>query len=104
MMRKNTLHSFFFCFILLSISIFVNAQQNNPLVNSGELIERGVKLHDEEKYKDAIKLYAQVPKSDTNYHLALHEIILSHYADSNYNACIPLINEGIKYFPDKMFR
>jgi uncharacterized protein len=82
----------------------LKAQQNNPLINSGELIEKGVKLHDQEKYKEAVKLYLQIPKSDTNYHLALHEVLLSYFADSNYNACLPLIDEGVKYFPEKMFR
>lgn len=103
-MRKNTLYALSFTFLFFFFSGFLLAQQNNPLVNSGELIEKGIKLHEEEKYKDAIKLYTQIPRSDTNYHLALHEIILSHYADSNYKACLPLIDEGIKYYPDKMFR
>src|SRR5262249_35809447 len=70
----------------LLCSFLLPAQENNPLINSGEIIKEAVKLHDEGKYKEAISLYKKINRSDTNYVFAMYELALSYSADSQYNA------------------
>lgn len=62
----------------------VSAQQRIKPEASGVLLEKGIKLHDEKKYKEAIALYKQINRNDTNYSSALHELSLSYYSDSNF--------------------
>jgi len=72
---------------LLSVSFFatyLQAQQPLKLVNSGEVIQEGIKLHDKGAYKKAIELYRQVPEGDTNYNVALNEQLVSLLADSSF--------------------
>ncbi|HET9055961.1 MAG TPA: tetratricopeptide repeat protein [Chitinophagaceae bacterium] len=74
-------------FTLLSIAtplLNILAQQNNPLINSGETIKEGIKLSDEGKYKEAIDYFIKVSPSDTNYVWALYEIAYASQSDSQY--------------------
>ena len=86
-------------FVLLIISFSSIAQQNNPLINSGELIKKGQDLHDAGKYKEAIEAYRQINRSDTNYSRALYELSLSCYSDSQMNAALEYAKEGLKIVP-----
>jgi len=81
----------------LFISLFA---QDNHRINSGELIEQGIKLHDEGKYKDAISLYRKISHSDTNYARAMYEMSLSLMSDSNYTEAKQVCEAGLKE-PDK---
>lgn len=76
------------------------AQQKNKPDASGVLIEKGIKLHDEKKYKEAIALYKQVNRNDTNYITALHELSLSYYSDSNFLESKNAAELGLKLFPE----
>lgn len=59
--------------------ISVQAQQNfRELERSVTIIERGVKLHDEEKYEEAITEFKKVHRNDSNYYLASVEILNSY--------------------------
>ena len=80
---------FFYCAIF---------SQDNSRINSGELIEQGIKLNDEGKYKEAIELYHKISHSDTNYCRALYEMSLTYSADSNYTAALSACQEGLKQF------
>src|SRR5580765_6055931 len=82
----------------LHFSFIYIFSQDNPRINSGELIEEAIKLHDQGKYKEAIDLYHKISHSDTNYCRALYEMSLSYSADSNYNAAIKACGEGLKQF------
>ena len=54
-------------FAVLSLgSLYSIAQENNPLINSAEAIKAGIKLYDEDKYKEAFKEYQKVKSGDTN--------------------------------------
>ena len=53
--------------LLLSTSLQAQKAINNPLVNSKEVIAKGILLHDEGKYKEAINEFLKVPASDTGY-------------------------------------
>jgi hypothetical protein len=83
-MKKHL--SFLYCTFLCASTLF--AQENNPLINSGETIDEAVKLHDAGKYKEAIALYKKINRSDTNYVRALYEASLSYTADSQFNAAL----------------
>ncbi len=71
-------------FVLCLGCLYATAQGNNPLINSAEKINNGIKLFDEDKYKEALKEYQQVKPGDTNYVWALYEIALTCAADSQF--------------------
>ncbi|HSU28719.1 MAG TPA: tetratricopeptide repeat protein, partial [Chitinophagaceae bacterium] len=80
----------------LLFRVFISpAQENNPLLNSGEIIAKGVSLNDENKFKEAIELYKKVNRGDTNYFKALYEIAYSQYADSQFVACLQNCEKGL---------
>ncbi|HEX6429195.1 MAG TPA: hypothetical protein VF008_15970 [Niastella sp.] len=76
--------------VLCLACLYTTAQENNPLINSGETIETGIKLFDEGKYKEALKEFQQVKAGDTNYVRALYEMAMTCSADSQYA-------QGIRY-------
>jgi antitoxin component YwqK of YwqJK toxin-antitoxin module len=94
------------CAILLFISFSFTAiaQQNNPLINSGELLKKGQDLHDNSKYKEAITTYSQINRSDTNYSDALYELSMSCYADSQMQKALDYAKEGLRLFPQDFTR
>jgi len=88
----------FFSGFLLSASLF--AQDDNPRINSGELIQKAIQLHDEGKYKESIDIYKKIPRNDTNYQRTLYEMSLSYSADSNYIEAVRACETGLK-LPEK---
>lgn len=81
---------------LLSIIIVTaNAQENNPLINSGELIDKAVALHDEGKYKEAIDIYKKITRGDTNYYRAVYEMAYSQMLDSQFTAAKKSCETGL---------
>ena len=85
------------CLWILSMFLIHSsfAQMKEP-VNSGELLKKAVKLHDENKFKEAVALFRQIPRNDTNYVLALYEQALSLQADSNYPAALQAVRLGLE--------
>lgn len=69
------------CTFLLS-PVFAQTPQR---INSAELILKGNELHNEGKYKEAAKLYQQVPRNDSNYMKSRYELALTQLADTAYN-------------------
>ena len=95
----------FFIYLLTTISIHsAFSQQNNFLINSGELIKKANGLHDKKEYKKAIEIYKQINRSDTNYSNTLFELSLTSYADSQYDNALQYAKEGIKLFPEDFAR
>lgn len=90
--------------VFLSFLITATAQQNNPLIKSGELLQKGQVLHDDGKYKQAIETYQQISRSDTNYSDALYELSMSCYADSQMQKALDYAKEGLKLFPEDFTR
>jgi antitoxin component YwqK of YwqJK toxin-antitoxin module/Tfp pilus assembly protein PilF len=72
-----------------------SCQQSFPLINSGELIRKGVLLNDSGQYKKAIDLYTQVGRNDTNYVQALYEKAVSLSADSQYEESIHVCQQAL---------
>lgn len=78
-MKKLT--QFLIVLVLLSGSLALRGQQNlQEKERSIFIIERGVKLHDDEKYEEAIAEFKKVHRNDSNYYLASVEILNSYLA------------------------
>lgn len=87
--------------LLLINAIDINAQRITEYVDPDSLIQRGVRLHDKEEYKNAIAQYSKVSPSDPKYALALFETALSFSELKEYDsviayttACIDINNIG----------
>lgn len=82
---------------LLFITSFLNAQTLEEPVKSGELIDKGIKLHDDGDIEGALEFYEKVPRNDTNYVLALYERSLSVYSLKRYDDAIAIAREGLTF-------
>lgn len=71
-------------FALTLCAAVSQAQTTVTLVNSGAVLEEGVKLHEAGKYNEAIEVYNKIGPADTNYVLALYEKAYSCEADSQF--------------------
>lgn len=87
--------------IAISFNSLAQRELKNPLINSKEVIAKGVQLHDAGKFKEAIAEYMKVSASDTNYADVLHEMVLSYYSDSNYVDAEKWVKKGLERFPEK---
>ena len=81
---------------LLSIYNFCAIAQDFQLINSGDLIRKGVELHDEGNYEEALEYYRQVNRNDTNYLHALSEIATTYIAMEEYDTVIYICQYGLK--------
>lgn len=89
-------------FSVLAMIVFLlcnrlQAQENNPLINSGELIEKAIALHDKEKYQEAIEIYKTIPRGDTNYARVLYEMAYSQMQDSQFVAARQTCEKGLAF-------
>lgn len=80
---------------LLPFTFF--AQKNVSRVVAKDVIERGIKFHDEKKYAQAIEEYNKVNINDTAYALAQYEMALSHMELENYTLAANILNELLEY-------
>jgi antitoxin component YwqK of YwqJK toxin-antitoxin module/Tfp pilus assembly protein PilF len=100
MMHRNLKQALLFaCLFCLQFCAF--AQEPAPLVNSGDVLRKGSKLHDDRQYKEALRLYQTISRSDTNYSTALHELAYTCYADSQFEASYAYAAKGLELFPAK---
>ena len=94
----------FFRLLLTPVLLFVSVaiySQRIQLINSSLIIEEGVKLHDEGKYREAIKVFDRITSADSNYVLALYEKGLSAYADSAFNQALVYCEQALKLKVDR---
>jgi uncharacterized protein len=89
-------------FFLLTGLFHLHAQRalSNPLIDSKAVIEKGVKLHEDGKYKEAISEYLKVPASDTGYSTVLYELIMTYYTDSNFVEAEKYSKLALSLYPD----
>ncbi|MBL4678589.1 MAG: tetratricopeptide repeat protein [Mucilaginibacter sp.] len=80
------------CFFSISTATFA---QKTGLINSGEILTKGAKLHDSTQYKQALKLYDQITRNDTNYVRSLYERALTCEADSQFIKAIDYCKEAL---------
>jgi antitoxin component YwqK of YwqJK toxin-antitoxin module/Tfp pilus assembly protein PilF len=81
--------------VLCFASQYTTAQENNPLINSAEAIQAGIKLYDEGKYKEALKEYQKVKIGDTNYVWTLYEMALTCSSDSQFTKGVQICEEAL---------
>jgi antitoxin component YwqK of YwqJK toxin-antitoxin module len=80
--------------------------QKIELINSGELISKGIALTDSGKRKQALAVYDKISRNDTNYVRALYEKALTCEADSQYKQAVQYCQEALllkdqrEYEPD----
>lgn len=82
--------------IVISLFCCVSLAQRTQklqVVNSDEIIQKGIQFHDDGKYQEAINEYAKIPFGDVNYDLALYEKALSQEAFGDYRGAIQNINQ-----------
>src|SRR5882724_3263298 len=82
-------------FILFISCLSANAQHDNPLINSGEILEKASQLYDSGEYKKSMALYQQININDTNYIRALYGMSLNYYADSQYKASTRYLEKAL---------
>lgn len=73
----------------------------NPLIDSKEVLQKGVAFHEKRDFKAAIAEFQKVPASDTNYSSILHELYLSSYLDSNFVDAENYMLLAMDMFPEK---
>ena len=79
--------------ILISVFSFsLHAQQQT----STDLIRRGIELHDEEKFQEAIDVYKQINENDSLYDYMLYEISYSFMQLEEYDSAIYYVNIGLE--------
>jgi antitoxin component YwqK of YwqJK toxin-antitoxin module/Tfp pilus assembly protein PilF len=81
--------------VLCLACLYTTAQENNPLINSAEAIQAGIKLYDAGKYKEALKEYEKVKVGDTNYVWTLYEMALTCASDSQFTRGIQICEEAL---------
>lgn len=94
-MKKIT----FFLAFLLGIFVVLNGQtpKSIKIINSGDLIKKGIELFEKEKYQDALEIFKLIPENDTNYALSLYEQCYTLSTDKKYDEAISLANYILKY-------
>jgi antitoxin component YwqK of YwqJK toxin-antitoxin module/tetratricopeptide (TPR) repeat protein len=80
---------------LASIALTTSAQENNPLIVSGQLLEKAGNLYDSGQFKKAMALYEQIDRNDTNYLSALYGISACYHGDTDYNASIAYARKAL---------
>ena len=85
------------CLIFLSSTFSASdvIAQNAPK-DSKKLIEKGIELYEEEKFKEALTYFKQVPDGDTNYSTAHYETALTYLADSSFELAKKTSFQGLK--------
>ncbi len=89
-MRSNL-----FLVCLLAVISTSSFSQKIPLINSGEVIEAGKVLYDSGKYAESMKVFATVPRRDTNYFLMLTEAALTQVGAEQYDDVLALCEKGL---------
>ena len=92
---KNIRLIFFVLCLLPSIRTLAG-EPGVKYVVAADVIEKGIKFHDEEKYKEAIEQFQLVNKNDTAYPYALSEIALSFLASDQPLEAIKVCKKGLE--------
>lgn len=83
-------------FALLTVFIS-NAQENfKEQERSATIIQRGIQLHDEEKYDEALAEFKKVHRNDSNYYLAGAEILNTYLTTKKYKEGNEFCDELLK--------
>jgi uncharacterized protein len=81
--------------LLSPLSLF--AQKNISRVVARDVINKGIELHDSEKYDEAILEYEKININDTAYALAQYEIALSEMQLEHFEKAQNILNDLLEY-------
>ena len=90
--------------ILAGSQTFAQRELSNPLIDSKIVLEKGVALHNDGKYKDAIAQYLKVNAGDSSYSKVLHELIYSYFLDSNFTKAEMYADTALSLFPHEKLK
>jgi tetratricopeptide (TPR) repeat protein len=101
-MKKNIYLTILFCLVL---SLTATAQKiskptltpTEATVAQKQLINEGIKLHDQKQYDEAINKYLQVLKENPNNDLALYEIAISYYTKQDTRRAVEAAYKLVQY-------
>lgn len=85
-MKKTSLYLFLLPLLFLFNEL--QAQDTTSYINSGEIIEKAVALHDLGKYDEALSYYNLITPSDTNYLKSISESMLTLISKEDYASAI----------------
>ena len=80
----------------VSVLFAQEINEKHLLINSGDLIQKGLEAHKNGEYKDAITYYKQISRNDTNYVGALIELSVTFIADSQFTEAAKVCLEALK--------
>jgi len=83
--------------LIISAAISCIAQKTELLINSGEIIKKGIELHDNGEYKEAIEQYDTVFEGDTNHVMATYEKALTLTENEQNDEAITLIKKALNF-------
>ena len=98
---SGTLLLLLLAFQVANLNAQIIQKSNIKLINSREKILKGIDYYDEKEYEKAEKIYAQIPKSDSLYPLALYERALTCYTLDKYDSAIAFCEEGLTLSKNK---
>ncbi len=85
----------------IAITLFVStasiAQKEYKPINSREIIREGIKLHDDDKYAEAIEKFEKIQRNDSSFALASVELINTYIAFKKDSLAIVLCDELLKH-------
>jgi antitoxin component YwqK of YwqJK toxin-antitoxin module len=82
--------------VTIALAICTNTNgvaQTIDLIDSKAVIEKGIKLHEDEKYDEAVIEYKKITDNDTNYVLASYELIITYMAQKKDSIALLLCDE-----------
>lgn len=85
---------------LVFVSLCANAQKKVELINSLDLLKRGIALADSGSYDKAVALYEQISPNDTNYAMALFEEAASCISGSKDSLALIICQKGLELHSD----
>ncbi len=93
-MRKSIV----FLMLVLGIIIKLTAQtpKNLKIINSGDLIKKGIDLYENKKYDEAIDVFKSIPQNDTNYAISLYEYGMALAGSEKYSEAVDLAFSMLK--------
>jgi len=82
-------HQSTLCFLVILLFHFdLSAQRIKEFITSDSAIRHGIRLHNSDKYQEAISYYKKVSPNDPRYPLAVYEIALSFFELKTYDSTI----------------
>ncbi len=93
MMRKSILITFM---LMVSIGLSAQTPKNVKRINSQDIIERGVRVFDAEKFEEAAELFQQIPFGDSLYYIAQYELAYAYANMEEYEKSIDILSRIVQ--------